>query len=113
MHEAMVAENILNTILNEAQKQNGKPVKAVISCGQINAVNDDAMQFAFEAATTGTICKTMKLEIKHLPLKANCRQCKTEFNLDLYSPTCPKCGKSDFAIGDDPPLLLEEIEFEE
>jgi len=112
MHEAMVAENILTSILSVAAEQEGRPVRAVMSCGQINAVNDEALQFAFEAAAGGTVCEGMELLVKHLPMKASCRACGCEFDFDLYSPECPQCGASDFAIADDPPLLLEEIEFE-
>ena len=112
MHEAMVAENVLNSILETAKTQEGKPVRAVISCGQINAINDEVMEFAFEAAAAGTICEGMKLEVKHMLLKATCRLCDCEFEFDLYDPQCSKCGESDFAIGDDAPLLLEEIEFD-
>lgn len=112
MHEVMVAENILASILESAKDQPGRAVLAVMSCGQINAVNDEAMQFALDAACTGTVCEGIRLKIRHLPMGAVCRVCGSEFAFDLYSPVCPECGKSDFAIGDDPPLLLEEVEFE-
>jgi hydrogenase nickel incorporation protein HypA/HybF len=113
MHEAMVAENVLETVLAQTKSRAGRVVRVVISCGQINALNDEAMQFAFEAAAMGTICQGAKLQIRHIPLKGLCKGCDGEFELDLYDPKCPKCGKSDFSIGDDAPLLLEEIEFEE
>lgn len=112
MHEAMIAENILENVLASTPKK-GKVTRIVISCGQINALNDEAMRFAFGAAAAGTICRDAKLKIKHIPLKGNCRSCGSEFEFDLYDPKCSKCGKSDFSIGDDAPLLLEEIEFEE
>lgn len=113
MHEAMIAENILETILAQTKNKAGKVMRITISCGQMNALNDEAMQFAFEVAATNTICNGAKLKIKHIPLKGICRNCGNEFEFDLYDPKCPKCGKSDFSIGEDAPLLLEEIEFEE
>jgi hydrogenase nickel incorporation protein HypA/HybF len=113
MHEAAIAENTIEAILAQAPKKGGRVIRVVISCGQINAINDEAMKFAFEAAADGTICKGAKLKIKHIPLKAACKSCHKKFNFDLYEPQCPKCGKSDFSLGDDAPLLLEEIEFEE
>jgi hydrogenase nickel incorporation protein HypA/HybF len=112
MHEAMIAENILQTILAQTQKRHGKVIRVAISCGQMNVLNDEAMRFAFEAAAAGTICEGAKLKIKHIPLKGICRNCGSEFEFDLYDPKCPKCGKSDFSIGEDAPLLLEVIEFE-
>ena len=116
MHEAMVAENILETVLAQTKSRAvgaGRVVRVVISCGQINALNDEAMKFAFEVAAAGTKCEGAKLKIKHIPLKGICRNCGSKFEFDLYNPQCPKCGKSDFSIGEDAPLLLEEIEFEE
>lgn len=113
MHEAMVAENILESILTQVSKKSGKVVRVVISCGQINALNDEALKFAFKVASEGTICQGAKIKIKHIPLKANCNNCHKKFNYDLYDPQCPKCGKSDISLGEDAPLLLEEIEFEE
>ena len=112
MHEAIVAQNIIDTVLAQAPKK-GKVVRVVISCGQINALNDEAIKFAFEIAAAGTSCQGAKIKIKHIPLKAICTNCHKKFNFDLYNPKCSKCGKSDFSIGDDAPLLLEEIEFEE
>jgi hydrogenase nickel incorporation protein HypA/HybF len=112
MHEAMIAENVLEMVLAQTKSRTGKVIRVAISCGQINALNDEAMQFAFEAIAAGTICQGVKLEIKHIPLKGLCGVCNGEFGLDLYDAKCPKCGKSNFSIGDDAPLLLEEIEFE-
>jgi hydrogenase nickel incorporation protein HypA/HybF len=112
MHEAAVAENIIEAVIAQAPKKGGRVIRVVISCGQMNAVNDEAMEFAFDAAADGTICQGAKLKIKHIPLKAKCKHCGKKFNYDLYAPCCPKCAKSDIEIGDDAPLLLEEIEFE-
>lgn len=112
MHEAMIAENILETVLAQTKNKTGKVTRIVISCGQINAINDEALQFAFEVASADTICKGAELKIKHIPLKGICGSCGSKFEFDLYNPQCPKCGKSDFSIGEDAPLLLEEIEFE-
>ena len=114
MHEAAVAENLIQSIIAaSAEHSDKKIVRVVISCGQINAINDEAMKFAFEAVAEDTICEDATLEIKHIPLKSQCRKCKLEFDFDFYSPHCPDCGSTDIAIDADAPLLLEEIEFEE
>ncbi|MCE5339886.1 MAG: hydrogenase maturation nickel metallochaperone HypA [Planctomycetaceae bacterium] len=113
MHEAMVAESIIDSILSQVPNKHGRVIRVVISCGQINAINDEAMKFAFDIAAEETICKDAKLKIKHIPLKATCENCSKKFNYDLYDPCCPKCSKNDIKIGEDAPLLLEEIEFEE
>ena len=113
MHETFVAKNLIQAIEAEAAKISAKPISATISCGQMNPINDESLNFAFEIAARDTICDGLKLHIKHIPLKATCRNCGTDFDFDLYSPSCRKCDESDFEIAPDAPLLLEEIEFED
>ena len=113
MHETAVAESILQTILQQAEQVNAKPVSAIISCGQFNALNDECMQFAFETAAGGTDCEGMTLTTKHIPLQAKCKQCQTVFEFDIYAPACKQCQSHEFDFEPDAPLLLETIEFEE
>jgi len=113
MHETAVAESILKTILENAKQAKARPVSAVISCGQFNTLNDEAMCFAFETAAAGTLCEGMELKIRHVPLRATCKQCRTTFEFDVYHPACSQCESDKFDFEPDAPLLLEEIEFEE
>ena len=113
MHEVSVAESLIETITKEAKKINATPTAAVISCGQLNPINDDVMQFAFEVATKDTLCDGMTISVKHMPWGGLCRDCKHEFEFDIYSPKCPKCNSDKFDLKEDAPLLLEEIEFDE
>ena len=52
MHESMVAQKLLAAIAQEAEMRNLKPISAKISCGKFYAINDEILNFAFEA-----ICK--------------------------------------------------------
>jgi len=113
MHETMVAQSILSAIVAQADKLGAKPISAKISCGQLNPINDEVLNFAFEAAAKGTVCEQMKLEVIHIPLTATCKRCGENFDFDIYSPACANCKSEDFEIGPDAPLLLEEIEFED
>jgi len=112
MHETMVAESLLATISAETAKQNAKPVGAKISCGMLNPVNDEALRFAFEAIAKDTLCQGLKLKIEHKPIRAHCKNCSRDFDVELSSPGCPKCNSADFELQSDAPLLLEEIEFQ-
>ena len=111
MHETMVAQSLLSTILAEAEKRSAKPASAKISCGMLNAVNDDVLCFAFDAITKGTVCEGMKLEIEHKQLQGRCKSCAEIFEFELCRPKCPKCGSEDFELQPDAALVLEEIEF--
>jgi hydrogenase nickel incorporation protein HypA/HybF len=112
MHETVVAQNLLETILEESRQQEGRPVSAKISCGQLNAVNDEALTFAFEIIAQGTPCEGMTLQIEHKPVQARCRGCSEMYTIDLADVRCPHCGQENFELLPDSPLLLEEIAFE-
>lgn len=112
MHEMMVAHNLLMQISDEAAKQNAKPISAKISCGKLNAVNDEVLCFAFDAIAKDTLCSGVKLEIEHKPLKAKCKICNNIFEIEFSKPQCEKCNGQEFELLPDAPLILEEIEFQ-
>lgn len=112
MHETVVAQNMVEAISQEASKHGGRPVRAKISCGQLNAVNDEVLSFAFEAIAQDTPCEGITLQIEHKPLRAKCKQCGGTFAVELSKALCQDCQSDDFELLPDAPLLLEEIEFE-
>ena len=112
MHEMTVAQNVLNAILQEASKQGEKPTAAKISCGELYAVNDELLRFAFEAISKGTDCEGLKLTIEHKPIHAHCKKCNYNYDIDISIPACPKCNSEDYELLPDAPLMLEEIDFQ-
>jgi len=126
MHETMVAQSLLAAISDEAAKHNAKPISARISCGELYAINDEALCFAFEAIAKGTACEGVKLDIEHKPIRGQCKSCNRSFGIELKipfcntshsgnplsRPGCPKCGSDDFELLPNEPLILEEIELQ-
>jgi len=112
MHETVVAQNLVEVISQEARKHGGKPVGAKISCGELNAINDEVFSFAFEAISQGPPCEGMTLQVEHKPIQAECKVCGGTFAVKLSKPQCSNCLGEDFELLPDAPLVLEEIEFE-
>jgi len=112
MHETAVAQSLVEMISQEAQSRHAKPIRAKMSCGELNAINDEALSFAFEAIAEGTPCQGTKLQIEHKPLQATCKTCGRTFAVDYSNVKCPVCGSDNFELLPDAPLLVEEIEFE-
>jgi len=113
MHEATIAQSILEAISAEAKKQEARPIAAKISCGVLSGINNETLKFAFEALSKDTVCENLKLNIKQKPIKAKCKKCDAIFAFDLHESKCPKCRHDDFELLPDAPLLLEEITFED
>jgi hydrogenase nickel incorporation protein HypA/HybF len=112
MHETVVAQSLVEAISSEARKHNARPVSAKISCGELNAVNDEVLSFAFEAIAKGTECEGMTLRVEHKLMQARCGRCGQNFAFRLFEARCPHCDQEDFELLPDAPLMLEEIEFD-
>ena len=112
MHETAIAQGLFDTIEKEAEKQKAKPLSAAITCGLLNAVNDEALQSAFAAISKDTICESVKLSICHKPLLGKCKNCDKQFDIDISKPQCPGCGSENFELLPDEPIMLQEIEFD-
>jgi Zn finger protein HypA/HybF involved in hydrogenase expression len=91
----MVAQSLLEAILAEAEKQHARPLRAKMSCGAMNQK-----------------CEGMELAVEQKPIKGNCNVCKEVFEFEIRNPVCSNCGKDDFNLLPDEPMMLEEIEFE-
>jgi len=103
MHETTVAQSLLAAISDEAAKQNAKPVSAKISCGMLNAINDEILSFAFEAIAKNTVCEAMKLEVEHKSIQGRCKKCGEIFDFEITDPNCKNCGSNDFELLPDAP----------
>lgn len=111
MHETVVAQNMIDVVLQEARKHGKKPVRIKVSCGQLNALNDEVFGFAFEAVGKGTLCEGVMIEIEHKPLQGQCEDCQEVFDLDIDHALCSACQSESFQLLPDAPLVLEQIEF--
>ncbi len=112
MHEAAIAQSLLEMIEQQEKQHNATAISATISCGTFNTVNNEALIFALEAITQGSR-RNIKLKINHKPTCGICSQCKTKFDVTIEKYKCPKCKSDDFELMPDAPLLLEQIEFDE
>jgi hydrogenase nickel insertion protein HypA len=113
MHEATVAQSVLQAILRESEQRHAKPLHAKISCGQLNTLHKDVFCLAFEALAQGTLCEGMTFSVEQKPFQAVCNDCEHRFAVAYAADACPACRSESFALLPDAPLLLETIDFQE
>lgn len=112
MHEGAIAENLLAAIIDEAEKHDSKPKKAVITCGQFEGLNEELLSMAFEAIAKDTVCQGCELEVIRKPVICKCNSCGSDFEFDVGRLGCSQCGSDDYDLLPDAPLLLKSIDFE-
>jgi len=66
--------------------------RVTITIGGLTAVMPDALHFAWDALTPGTVVEGAVLNVVEVPARSRCGQCGTEFEHDQYDRICPECG---------------------
>ena len=94
MHEIGIANSILDAVRTEAAGHPGAiPRKVAVRIGELAAVDDEALRFAFDVLTRDTELESLQLEIESCPRRQRCGACGTEFNVASYEIKCPQCGE--------------------
>lgn len=92
MHEAALAENIINIALKTAAENGAKKNTAVgLKLGDMSGVEVEALNFSFDVLTRDTIAQGAALKINRVPIRAECNKCGKIFTVDRYNFFCPEC----------------------
>ncbi|AFK23040.1 hydrogenase nickel incorporation protein HypA [Pyrococcus sp. ST04] len=120
MHEWALADAIVRTVLDYAQKENASRVLAVkVVLGELQDVNADVVGFAMRELFKGTIAEGAEIIFEEEEAIFKCRSCGYEWKLkevkdrlderireDIhFIPevvhafiSCPRCGSHDFEV---------------
>jgi hydrogenase nickel incorporation protein HypA/HybF len=88
-----ITAEVITAVTHAAERENAVRVNRVtIMIGGLTAIMPDALHFAWEALTPGTVVEGARLEIIEVAGKSRCGECQTEFEHDQYDRICPTCG---------------------
>ena len=113
MHEVSICESILDILKDEAKKNGASKVTAVrLRIGELSGVVEDALRFAFEVVTKGSIAEGASLVIEEVPLTARCRSCGKEFHIVGYAFSCKHCDSPEIEVVSGREMQIEDIDLE-
>jgi hydrogenase nickel incorporation protein HypA/HybF len=114
MHEFSIAASLLEIITEEACAHGGSKVKAVsLRIGTLSGVVPEALEFAFQALSEGTVAEGARLVIERAALRIVCNACGTvSMPADPFI-ICPLCGSADVEIKEGRELNIESMEIED
>lgn len=93
MHEVSIMESALEAAERHARAQGATRIhRIVLRIGDGSGVVPDALEFAFEPVTNGTMADGAALEIIRIPVVCYCQTCETEFQPPEMLYICPSCG---------------------
>ncbi len=99
MHEMGIVQSIMDILEEQARIHNaGKVVRVNLEFGVLTAVLPDAIRFAFEVLSKGTVAEEADINITIIPLKRKCMDCNEEHTTLEYQPYCPSCSSAALQI---------------
>ncbi len=111
MHELSLMENTLAVVFEEARRNKAEKIGSLrMKVGAMSGVVPEALEFAFQALTEGTMAEGARLEIDKTPIVCYCKQCEKEFEPGPYEYACPHCGTASLEIRRGRELEIVSIE---
>ena len=93
MHEMGIMTGVLDSVNAAASQANAtKVTKITLSIGEMTEVIQDALEFAFEVMSEGTLCEGADLEVNVVTPRSLCLDCGQEFDHDRFHRVCLHCG---------------------
>jgi hydrogenase nickel incorporation protein HypA/HybF len=85
-------QSALSLALDQARQSGATRVHTIrLRIGALSGVVPDALEFAFEVLTPGTLAEGSQLAIEKVPARFWCATCTREFQSDDMFAECPDC----------------------
>ena len=111
MHEMSIIAGVIDAVVPSAKQASATRVLAIsLRIGDMTEVVDEALEFAFEALTEGTMCEGAELHVTKVHPRSLCFECGNEFDHDRFHRSCPACGSYETRLVAGKELEIESIE---
>ena len=113
MHELSLTQGLIEIAEEHARRENATVITSVtMEIGTLSGVMPEAVEFAFEACSQGTLADGATLEIRRIPALGRCQQCSQECAMENHLDGCSACGSYalDILIGQEMALIEMEID---
>jgi hydrogenase nickel incorporation protein HypA/HybF len=111
MHELSIAQNILDIVRQSLPAGETRRVLSVkLKIGDLAGVVTDSLEFCFAAITADTSLDGTRLDIEHVPVLAECKNCGERSAVEDHTFACPSCRSGNLAIVTGRELQVTEIE---
>ena len=92
MHELGLMTGVMSSVTQAANEAGATRVTDItLFVGEMTEAIQDALEFAFEALSEGTICEGANLHINMIRPRSICLECGEEYEHDRFHMLCPKC----------------------
>lgn len=113
MHEVGLMRDTMELALQQAAEHGAEQILTVrMRIGEISGVAPDALRFAFEAISMGTLAENARFEIESVPARVLCQICGHEGPANAFDLVCSTCGAFEIRVIAGREIELAELEIE-
>jgi hydrogenase nickel incorporation protein HypA/HybF len=111
VHELSIAQSILEIVEQHLPPGNNAGVRSVkLKVGDLAAIVPDSLEFCFSAITAGGPLEGARLDIEHVAITGECRECGKRSLVKDHIFVCPSCQSGNLTIVGGRELQVIEIE---
>jgi hydrogenase nickel incorporation protein HypA/HybF len=111
VHEAGLAQAALEIAAERARERGATRIhRLVLQVGDLSGVVADALRFALDALSVGTIAEGAGFEIEVVPVECHCPACDRPFRPTDVVYSCPNCGAISSDVRQGHELVLHSME---
>jgi hydrogenase nickel incorporation protein HypA/HybF len=104
-------QNALSIALDYADREKASHIHQIaLRVGELSGVEPDALKFAFDVVTQGTIAEHAQLKIESCATVCYCHTCQTDFKPMELGYECPTCQTWSASIVQGKELELVSLE---
>ncbi|MEN4005985.1 MAG: hydrogenase maturation nickel metallochaperone HypA [Methanobacteriaceae archaeon] len=103
MHELSIADAIVKTAIDVAEKNNAQEISEVtIEIGKLTLLNPEQLKFMISVLGENTLLEGAEIIVEEVPIEISCKSCdfagSAGDDLDVPIIKCPECEEQDLKI---------------
>ncbi|WP_028535103.1 hydrogenase maturation nickel metallochaperone HypA [Paludibacterium yongneupense] len=111
MHETAIVSGLMRILEQRAAAHDISRIVAVtLKVGRLAAVEPAQLRACFEMFAEDTIADGAELRIDTVAVRARCKVCATEFEVERFRFACPACASGDVDVLSGRELYIESFE---
>lgn len=113
MHELSLTQSLVEIAEEHARRAGATVIRGItLAVGELSGAIPEALEFAFEVCSKGTLAEGAALTIQHVPGHGHCAACAAEAECHELTAVCPVCGALTFDLDAGRELRVVELEID-
>ena len=113
MHELSLTRSLVEIAEDHARRAGAQVIRSVtVEVGALSGAIPEALEFAFDVCSQGTLAEGAALVLKRVPGHGRCATCAASAACHELTAVCPACGALTFEIDAGTELRVVELEID-